>query len=468
MSELRIRDPFVPNAKQREFFASCEEYGADEILFDGSIRAGKTQACCKKLVAWAWQYGGRYMIARKTYRELRDSTQAVLLRGEGNLPPALPHELLRGDSLDKAYKQQDEVVYLKNGAEIMFRSLENREDARAKLRNLSLNAVFIDQVEELEEDEDGELYEELLGRLSDPRGPGKMILAANPGPIDHWVYRRFVDQETRKLWTRHVHVTLFDNENNLDKKYVEGRLRTEKTNPDYYKRFILGQWGSFGGKRFKVWDADRHVIEPFPIPSHWEVFEAIDYGYAHPFCCLWLAVNPEGRWFVVGEHYEADRALSYHAKAIRAKRAELNVSPSVTWIDPSTTRQDRGFESVQLELSDLKIYTAKAENERIGGWARLDEMLTTTLEDGQPWLQVFSDCKNLIRELPSAKLKEGTDDIEKRHDHSLDALRYAIMSRPPTPVNPEEEEQVDRREEYIRHLMDRVEGREYDNVYIGG
>lgn len=467
MSTLVVRDPFRPNKKQQEFFEACDDPSIDEILFDGSIRAGKTQACCKKIVAWAWQYGGRYLIARKTYRELRDSTQAVLLRGEGNLPPALPHQLLRGDSLDKAYKGQDETVFLKNGAEIMFRSLENREDARAKLRNLSLNAVFIDQVEELEDDEDGELYEELLGRLSDPRGPGKMILAANPGPIDHWVHRRFVDEDTKKEWCERIHVTLFDNEKNLDRKYVEGRLRTEKTNPDYFKRFILGEWGAFGGKRFKVWDAQQHVVEPFEIPSHWEVFEGIDYGYQHPFCCVWVAVNPERRWYVFAEHYEADRALSYHARRIKEIRRELHVAPSVTWIDPSTTRQDRGFESVQLELADLGIYTARAENERIGGWARLDEMLTTRLEDGKPWLQIFSDCKNLIREIPSAKMKEGTDDIEKRHDHALDALRYAIMSRPPVPPSEEEPDDDDLRQAYARGIWKRAEERTEAEMYTG-
>jgi PBSX family phage terminase large subunit len=467
VTELRVRDPFKPTERQRDFFEACDDPDYDEILFDGSIRAGKTQACCKKVVAWAWTHGGRYVIARKTYRELRDSTQAVLLRGEGNLPPALPNQLLKGDSLDKAYKGQDEVVFLKNGAEIMFRSLENREDARAKLRNLSLNAIFIDQIEELEDDEDGELYEELLGRLSDPRGPRKMLLAANPGPIDHWVYRRFVDEDTKKPWCKRVHVTLFDNERHLESKYVEGRLRTEKTNPDYFKRFILGEWGSFGGKRFKVWDGDRHIVEPFQIPQHWEVFEGIDYGYQHPFCCLWLAVSPERRWYVFAEHYEADRALSYHAKRIREIRREQNVAPSVTWIDPSTTRMDRGFESVQLELTDLGIYTARAENERIGGWARLDEMLTVTLEDGKPWLQVFNTCKNLIREIPSAKLKEGTDDIDKRHDHALDALRYAVMSRPPVPIEPEEEDDDDMRERYVHDLHQRIEEGLREEMYVG-
>src|SRR5262245_55613174 len=112
---LTVRDGFNPSLRQKEFFAACWNEDVEEILFDGSIRGGKTQAACKMLLAWAWQYGGRYLIARKTYRELRDSTQAVFLRGEGDLPPTCPPELIH------AYRVSDEIVYLKNGAEIMFR-----------------------------------------------------------------------------------------------------------------------------------------------------------------------------------------------------------------------------------------------------------------------------------------------------------------------------------------------------------
>jgi len=466
--EARVRDPFRPNERQQEFFAACDEPGIEEILIDGSIRAGKTQACCKKLVAWAWQYGGRYLIARRTYRELRDSTQVVFLRGEGGLPPACPPELLRGGSVATGYRASDDAVFLQNGAEIMFRSLENDPGALAKLRNLSLNAAFIDQVEELDDDLYLQLYEELLGRLSDPRGPGKMLLAANPGPVDHWIYQRFVDPDTAVAWAKRVHVTLMDNERHLDPRYVDSRLRTKYSNPDYYKRFILGEWGAFGGKRFKAWNPVLHVTKPFAVPDWWEVMEAIDYGYAHPFCCLWIAVSPQGRWYVIREHYEKERALGYHARVIKRVRQELGVSPSVTWIDPSTGRMDRGEESVQMELADQMIYTARAQNDRLGGWARLDEMLTTLLEDGKPWLQVFEGCRNLIRELPSAKVKDGSDDIDKKNDHALDSLRYAIMSRPPLPVDPEEEEDdTDIRSLFARRRVAQRELEAEQDLYLG-
>lgn len=455
---MRVRDAFIPNRKQIEFFQSCNDPMADEILYDGSIRAGKTQACCKQIIAWAWQYGGRYVVARKTYPELRDSTMAVMLRGEGGMPPGCPPELV------KEYRAGDRELHLKNGAEILFRNLESAEEGRAKLRNISLNGFFIDQVEELDGEEWGEFYEELLGRLSDPRGPGKMLLAANPGPTDHWVWRRFIDPEHRERFpqTRYVHCTLYDNEENLDPKYFATRIRTKTQNPEYYKRMVLGEWGAFGGKRFKCWDPTRNVIDPVTIPRHWEVIEAVDYGYAHPFCCLWVAIDERERYYVVGEHYERERPVSHHAKMIHAIRDSLGVQPEVMWADPSIFDERGGYASVAAEMNDYGLAPAKANRDRLGGWNRIEEMLTREIE-GAAQLRVFSTCRHLIKELPNLRFKDNSDDVEKVNDHASDALRYAVMSRPPAPELPGEDEEFDMRTLYALRKKESVLRREHDD-----
>lgn len=469
-----IRDKFKPNPKQAEFFQACADPHAEEIMYDGSIRAGKTQAACKQIVAWAWKHGGRYLVARKTYPELVDSTMKVMLSGEGGLPPACPHEIMRGGTLAEGYRAGERVLYLANGSEILFRNLESAEEGRAKLRNISLNGIFIDQVEELDGDEWGEFYEELLGRLSDPRGPRKVILAANPGPTDHWVYKRFIEEENRELypWTRYIHCTLYDNQENLDPRYFESRVRTLRTNPEYYRRMVLGEWGAFGGKRFKTFEASKHIIEPFQIPGHWELMEAIDYGHAHPFCCLWVAIDEQERWYVVDEHYESERPISYHAKVIQGRRETLASTPAVTWMDPSAFAPNGQYESVAYELTDFAIYPARAQNDRIGGWARLEELLTDEVDDGRgglaPRLRIFSSCKNLLRELPNARYKEGSDDIEKKNDHALDALRYAVMSRPPVPKRSEELDEYDRRSVYARKKLAEIQERQLTAIDYGG
>lgn len=457
-----VRDEFPgprygPTPRQQEFFRLCFEPGAEEILFDGAIRSGKTQAACKAIAAFAWEYGGpnwRFVIMRKTYRELEDSTKAAFLRGDGKMPPACPPDLIARE------KKQDEMVILKNGAEILFRSAEHPAETEDKIRNVTLAGFFIDQVEELEGSDYYQLYETLLSRCSDPRGPRKALLVANPGPEDHWVHRRFVDPASRPPYCKRVHVTLEENAWNLPDTYVEKMQRTESTNNMWYRRFILGEWGAFGGKRFQCWDPSIHVADPFEIPPSWEVVLGIDYGWSHATVAIWCAIDFEGRWWVIGEHYGKELPISAHARAIKDMNEHLGVSPSSIWLDPSTWAKRTEYESPALEFADHGVFAGRAQNDRLGGWNRIDEMLTERMDDGLPRLRIFSTCTNLIRELPSLKIKAGTDDVDKDlgNDDAPDALRYAIMSRMPHPVEQDEEEK-DPRELRMKRLIARAEGR---------
>lgn len=433
---LVVREQHRLTPKQTDFCRLASDPMVEEVLFDGSIRAGKTQAACRLIAAWAWRHGGpnwRFCILRKTYRELADSTQAAFFKGDGKMPPACPAALV------ERYLAKDETVILKNGAQIMFRSAENPRETEDKIRNVTLAGFFIDQVEEFDHPTYFALYETLLSRLSDERGPMKALLVANPGPEEHWVYRRFVDPDTREPQCARVSVTLYDNEANLDPSYFRRMLRRAETNPLFYRRFILGQWGAFGGKRFPGFDQDVHVVEPFPLHPDWESLRAIDYGWANPTAVVWCVIDFEGRWTAVAEHYEREKPVSFHAKRMREVESELGLHPSATFLDPSAWAKRSEYESSAAEFADHGVYAGRAQNDRLGGWNRIEEMLARTVAD-TPELRIWRSCPNLIRELSSARIKAGTDDIEKLQDHALDALRYAIMTRMPSPTPREEEE----------------------------
>ncbi len=463
-----VRDEFPapyhrPTPKQEEFWAACNEDGIDEILFDGAIRSGKTQAACKMIVSWAWNYGGpnwKFIIMRKTYRELEDSTKAAFLRGDGKMPPACPPELVM------RFSGKDEMVILRNGAEILFRSAENANEAEEKVRNTTIAGFFIDQVEELYGNPYERLYDTLISRCSDPRGPGKALLVANPGPEDHWVYYRFVDEHRREPQTKRIHVVLTDNHWNLPERYVERMRKTRETKPSFYRRFILGEWGAFGGKRFANWNPEIHVVEPFDIPSGWEIIQGIDFGWKNPTAAVWCAIDFEGRWWVVAEHFQKERPISWHAKQMLQTEKRLGTTPSSRWLDPATWARRSEFESPAMEFADWGIECGRAQNDRLGGWNRLDEMLVQRMDDDRPQLQVFSTCKNLIREIPSLMVKEDSDDVDKDrgNDHASDALRYAIMSRMPSPIEEPVEEELDPRDRYAREMIARAFAREEETV----
>ena len=145
---------------------------------------GKTQAAGCLLVETAVEQPATYLVARSTYRELEDSTKKAMLHGDGALPPLIPPELI------KEYRASDNVVQLNGGATIMFRSLE--ETNVGKVLNLTLGGIFVDQIEELDDGDAGErIFDTLLGRLSDPRGPRKLLAAAScPCVLESQAYAR--------------------------------------------------------------------------------------------------------------------------------------------------------------------------------------------------------------------------------------------------------------------------------------
>lgn len=67
------------------------------------------------------------------------------------------------------------------------------------------------------------------------------------------------------------------------------------------------------------------MIDPIEIPNHWYRYRAIDYGYAAPFCCLWLAVDYDRNVYVYKEHYEAGQDLNYHIDKIKEKSEKKNI-----------------------------------------------------------------------------------------------------------------------------------------------
>jgi Phage terminase large subunit len=265
---LVIDRSFTP--KQLEFFEAVEDPAASEILFDRSIRAGKSQACCWQVFKWAVRYGGIYLIARNTFDQLRDSTRKVFVEGDGGLPPTCPPELI------ESFNRTDNVLRIRRPdggepGEVIFRAIG--DDGLGRIKNISLAGAFIDHAEELDEGSDGEaMYDEILGRLSDLRGPRKLLAASNPGSTMHWVYRRFVKPDTREPQTRRVHVQLTDAAACLPPAYLERMLATKQTRPHWFKARILGLRGSFEGAAYVEFDERVHVVKPFPIPGHWQRF----------------------------------------------------------------------------------------------------------------------------------------------------------------------------------------------------
>jgi hypothetical protein len=87
-------------------------------------------------------------------------------------------------------------------------------------------------------------------------------------------------------------------------------------------------------------------------------------------------------------------------------------------------------ESIAETFQRYRVPVVSADNDRLNGWQRVQEMLRDA-PDGRPWLVVHHRCRYLARTLPAAVRdpKEPEDVDTMGDDHALDALRYGAMSR---------------------------------------
>lgn len=469
-----LEPPFAATPKQLELARAWHDPANHVVLIGGAIRSGKTQAAGRLLVETAIAHPATYLVSRMTYRELRDSTQKALLHGDGALPALIPPEAI------DFYRASDELVRLRNGGEILFRSL----DEPGKLLNLTLGGILIDQIEELDEGDDGErLFDTLLGRLSDPRGPRKLIAVANPGSLTHWVYRRLVDPKTQDAGVAYVHVELADNAANLPPDYVARMEASKDTRPHWFKSFVKGLWGSFEGAAYEEFSPDLHVVEPLVIPDEFERFSALDHGAANPTSVAAIAVDYDGN-LIVFDLYYSPGLVSAHAAVLKARQAPEFPGAAPTglnwwrrqnergeyerhlcWADPSI-RASQGLSKMGVPASVWTEYLehgvdwlVMGNNDRAAGYARLLELIhpdperpfpgwhPRSGEYGSPRLFIFKSCEQVIAQLQSAPIaKDGSDageavdsKWEGAHGHAHAMLRYGVLSRPAPSTMPEPE-----------------------------
>lgn len=184
------------------------------------------------------------------------------------------------------------------------------------------------------------------------------------------------------------------------------------------------------GAAFPEFEQSVHVCAPFPIPDAWPKIRVIDYGYAVPYCCLWIAEEPSGALVAYRETYGAGLTATEQAKQVALasgdERYVANYGDPAMW---ASKQEGRRFKSVADQYKAQGIQLKKATNDRLAGWERVHDRLDWA-EERPPGLRIFSTCHNLIRTLPMLPRDPNRpEDVDTdAEDHAGDALRYGVMA----------------------------------------
>ncbi len=403
--------------KQKRFIDSTES----EVLFGGAAGGGKSYGQMVDALLFALRYPhSRQLVLRRTFPELDKS----LIRTSLSL---FPREIYTFNSSSHTGK-------FKNGSIIDFGYCATENDVY-QYQSAEYDVIRFDELTHFTEAQ----YIYLISRVRGANSYPKQIKSStNPGGVGHsWVKERFVDAAERGR--------AFIGKDGMSRIFIPALLDDNKFlrdgDPDYKKRLLAlpqrerkallyGDWNIFEGQYFTEF-SDRHVIEPFEIPVGWRRFRTIDYGLDR-LACLWIAISPEGKFYVYREYCESDLPISEAARAIteRTPTGEdiyATLAPPDLW----SRSQETGRSKASL-FSEFGINFTKTSNDREAGWLSLKELL----RGDEPRLYIFSVCTEIIRCLPALQIDRirTSDCATEPHEitHAPDALRgFAIFYASP-------------------------------------
>lgn len=226
------------------------------------------------------------------------------------------------------------------------------------------------------------------------------------------------------------HYSSYDNPDLPKQELDELVLEYKKRGEDYYLQEIMAEYRKPVGVIFPEFEQSVHVVDPFPIPETWDVYRSIDLGENNPTACAWIAVDPDGNWYVFDEYYEQNKPTELHAESILLKTGKRRVVGTVL---------DENGLGKQL-LLDYNRYGVKAIGQKhhsvTDGIGRLREKFHTSEITGKPSIFFFRSCDIMIGEVETYQWDNRTSaaDVDpkerplKKNDHLVDCLRNFAMT----------------------------------------
>ena len=436
--------------------------GRKHVGFGGARGGGKSWSVRTKAKILAASYAGiKLLIVRRTFPELVNN-HINQLREE-------LHGLAR-------YNKTEKVFTFPNGSTIKFGYCNNDKDLD-QYQGAEYDVIFLDEATQLQEMWIKKITACVRGVNDFPK---RIYYTCNPGGASHGYFKRlFIDRNYEA------------GEDPEDYSFIQALVTDNKalmeTQPDYIKQlealppklreaWLYGRWDIFEGQFFEDFrttpDIEKcvaagitpeeaaeqhrwtHVIEPFDLNAGerrgWNIMRSYDFGYNKPFSLGYWAVDYDGVLYRIMEMYGCTQTPDEGVKwspdeQFRKIRDFENEHP---WLkgrkivdsvaDPAIWDTSRG-ESIAETAARYGIYFTPGDNARIPGWMQVHYRLQFD-DNGYARMYVFNNCKAFIRTMPLMMYSEThPEDLDtKLEDHCPDEVRYMCMSRPVSPIIPEE------------------------------
>jgi len=393
-------------------------------------RWGKSVLSRMIVLKWATEAEGLYWVVSPTYK------QAKMIHWR-EIQKEIPKEWI-------AKKNEVELsVTLNNGSIIELKGAENPD----ALRGVKLRGLVVDEIASIR-NWDWLWHEVLRPTLTDYEAPA--IFISTPKGFNHFYELFKIGQEENDLY-KSWQFTTYDNPF-IPKEEIDNAK--QELSEDTFAQEYLADFRKYTGLVYKEFDRQIHVIEPFEIPSHWQIYRGFDFGSTNPTAVAWIAVDGDENWFIIDEYYKSGETIDYHAGIINANRYSNRVVQSfgdpsgAQWFDEFAQRgiyitpANKETGTSKQNWVQYKIEKVADKLRKKPGRLVPNVQLPAELQKyGLPALFVFKNCHHTISEFESYRWKEkpptAAQDLnepdmpEKANDHLMDAISYFACSYKP-------------------------------------
>lgn len=235
----------------------------------------------------------------------------------------------------------------------------------------------------------------------------------------------------------------------LSRQSIEFQISTWKgLGEDEYQARAFGKFTSFSGVIFPIYSSNQHFIDPFEIPSNFNMYHLIDPHMVKPPFSMWIAKSPLNQSFVVAE-YPLQQWDQIKTTSLTIKQfctdfdlIEKKRHPTFTYM-PKNARYrregDPNLMNVRFPNSGMTLkqeyaywgysFGTSANDDITLGHDRIRENLYYDVQrpissTNMPRLFVFKTCKNTHNAFLDYMSDAETGKIDPRWKCIIDLLRY--------------------------------------------
>jgi phage terminase large subunit len=307
---------------------------------------------------------------------------------------------------------RNEILNNTSKSEIIFRGLKTSSgDQTANLKSLQGVTTWI--MDEAEELTDEATFDKINLSIRQKGVQNRVILILNPTTKEHWIYKRFFENEGVKEGfngvkgnTTYIHTTYLDNVENLDVSFIDEVQRIKKTNPTKYNHVILGGWmDKAEGVVFTNWKFGKFN------PDNLQTSFGQDFGFSiDPTTLIEVAIDKNKKIIYVKEHL-------YKPKLTTSEIAHINLEFAKQSLIIADSAEPRLITELKAQGCNIKE-TLKGQGSISAGIALMQDYEIIVEENS---INIAKELNNYVYADKASKL------FVDNYNHAIDAIRYNVF-----------------------------------------